>query len=129
MDEKIGINIKEASEILGISKQLMTELTKLKDFPCIKFERRIVINKPQMIEWFNKNSEKQKRVLNFLIQNEGIQTTELEIITDTTNAVLKALEKKEYIEIIEEKIERNPFLNKDIKPTKKLKLTEEQVEK
>ena len=71
-------------------------------------------------------SEKQKRVLNFLIQNEGIQTTELEIITDTTNAVLKALEKKEYIEIIEEKIERNPFLNKDIKPTKKLKLTEEQ---
>ena len=39
MDEKIGINIKEASEILGISKQLMTELTKLKDFPCIKFER------------------------------------------------------------------------------------------
>ena len=33
MDEKIGINIKEASEILGISKQLMTELTKLKDFP------------------------------------------------------------------------------------------------
>ena len=56
MDEKIGINIKEASEILGISKQLMTELTKLKDVPCIKFERRIVINKPQMIEWFNKNS-------------------------------------------------------------------------
>lgn len=46
MDEKIGINIKEASEILGISKQLMTELTKLKDFPCIKFERRSVINKP-----------------------------------------------------------------------------------
>ena len=71
-------------------------------------------------------SEKQKRVLNFLIQNEGIQTTELEIITDTTNSVLKALEKKEYIEIIEEKVERNPFLNKDIKPTKKLKLTEEQ---
>lgn len=71
-------------------------------------------------------SEKQKRVLNFLIQNEGIQTTELEIITDTTNAVLKALEKKEYIEIIEEKVERNPFLNKDIKHTKKLKLTEEQ---
>ena len=56
MDEKIGINIKEASEILGISKQLMAELTKLKDFPCIKFELRIVINKPKMIEWFDKNS-------------------------------------------------------------------------
>ena len=73
-------------------------------------------------------SEKQKRVLNFLMQNEGIQTVELEIITDTTSAVLKALEKKEYIEIIEEKVERNPFVNKEIKPTKNLKLTDEQKE-
>ena len=39
-----------------IRDRLMTELTKLKDFPCIKFERRILINKPMMIEWFNKNS-------------------------------------------------------------------------
>ena len=56
MDEKIGINIKEASEILGISKQLMTELTKLKDFPCIKFERLIVLILLLMIASFNKLS-------------------------------------------------------------------------
>ena len=73
-------------------------------------------------------SEKQKRVLNFLIQNEGIQTVDLEALTDTTSAVLKALEKKEYIEIIEQKVERNPFENKNIKPTTNLKLTEEQQE-
>ena len=73
-------------------------------------------------------SEKQKRVLNFLIQNEVIQTVELEILTDTTNAVLKALEKKEYIEIVEQKVERNPFVNKEIKPTTNLKLTDEQHE-
>ena len=30
MEEKIGINIQEASEILGISKQLMAELTEYK---------------------------------------------------------------------------------------------------
>ena len=71
-------------------------------------------------------SEKQKRVLNFLIQNEGVQTVELEIITDTTNAVLKALERKKYIEIIEQKVDRNPFINKDIKPSINLKLTDEQ---
>ena len=71
-------------------------------------------------------SEKQKRVLNFLIQNEGIQTVELELLTDTTNAVLKALEKKEYIEIIEEKVERNPFIGKNVKHTENLKLTNEQ---
>ena len=73
-------------------------------------------------------SEKQKRVLYFLIQNEGIQTVELEIITDTTSAVLKALEKKGYIEVIEEKVDRNPFNDKEIKPTKNLKLTAEQQE-
>ncbi len=71
-------------------------------------------------------SDKQKRVLNFLIQNDGIQTVDLEDLTDTTSAVLKALEKKEYIEIIEQKVERNPFENKDVKPTTALKLTEEQ---
>ena len=71
-------------------------------------------------------SEKQKRVLNFLMQNEGIQTVDLEILTDTTSVVLKALEKKEYIEIIEQKVERNPFVNKKITPTKNLKLTDEQ---
>ena len=73
-------------------------------------------------------SDKQKRVLNFLMQNEGIQTVDLEIFTDTTSAVLKALEKKEYIEIIEQKVERNPFKNKEVKPTDKLKLTAEQKE-
>ena len=71
-------------------------------------------------------SDKQKRVLNFLIQNDGIQTVDLEALTDTTSAVLKALEKKEYIEIIEQKVERNPFENKNIKPTNNLKLTDEQ---
>ena len=71
-------------------------------------------------------SDKQKRVLNFLIQNDGIQTVDLEVLTDTTSAVLKALEKKEYIEIVEQKVERNPFENKDIKPTTNLNLTDEQ---
>lgn len=49
-------------------------------------------------------SDKQKRVLNFLTQNDGIQTVDLEVLTDTTNAVLKSLEKKEYIEIVEQKV-------------------------
>lgn len=55
MNEKIGINIKEAAEIMGISKKLMADLTKVKGFPCIKFERRIVINRPKMLEWFENN--------------------------------------------------------------------------
>jgi len=33
MGEKIGLNIQEAAKLLGISKQLMTELSKQKGFP------------------------------------------------------------------------------------------------
>ena len=50
--EQIGINIEQAAKMLGISKQLMTKLTKETDFPCIKFQRRIVINKELLPEWF-----------------------------------------------------------------------------
>ena len=71
-------------------------------------------------------SEKQKRVLRFLMQNEDIQTVDLEILTDTTSAVLKTLEKKGYIEIIAKQVERNPFINKKIEKTNHLKLTKEQ---
>jgi len=56
MNEKIGINVEEASKILGISKQLMTELTRQKGFPCIRFKRRIVINKGKLLDWFENNS-------------------------------------------------------------------------
>ena len=55
-DEKIGLNIKEASRLMGINEKLMSELTHVKGFPCIKFKRRIVINKLRLQECFDKNS-------------------------------------------------------------------------
>lgn len=72
-------------------------------------------------------SEKQKRVLQFLINgNEGIHVADLQAITDVSRAVINTLAKNQYIEIIEEKIKRNPFLHKEIKRDKPLKLTDEQ---
>ncbi len=71
-------------------------------------------------------SEKQKRLLSFLFENEGIHIQDLEILTDTTRSIIKTLEKNGYIEIVEQKVERNPFASKNIKPDKSLKLTEEQ---
>jgi len=53
--EQIGINIEQAAKCMGISKQLMAKLTKEVDFPCIKFQRRIVINKELLPEWFKKH--------------------------------------------------------------------------
>lgn len=71
-------------------------------------------------------SERQKRILTFLFENEGIHILDLEILTDTTRAIIKTLEKNEYIEIIQEKVERSPFVNKKVKRDMPLKLTDEQ---
>ena len=72
-------------------------------------------------------SEKQKRVLQFLLNgNQGIHVVDLQAITDSSRAIINTLVKNEYIEIKEEKVERNPFIHKEIKRDKPLKLTDEQ---
>jgi len=71
-------------------------------------------------------SEKQRRLLMFLLENEGIYISDLEIITDVSRSIIKTLEKNGYIEINEEKVDRNPFIHKNIERDKKLKLTKEQ---
>lgn len=71
-------------------------------------------------------SEKHKRLLNFLKENEGVTISEIETFTDCSRAIVKTLEKNGYVEILEQKIERNPLVNKNIAKTTKLKLTEEQ---
>lgn len=71
-------------------------------------------------------SPKQIRALSFLLENEGATIQDIEMFTDTTRAVVKTLEKNGYVEIIEQTVERNPFLNRNIERTEKLKLTEEQ---
>ena len=71
-------------------------------------------------------SEKQKKVLQFLKENEGATVAEIEMFTGSTRAIVKTLEKNGYVEIIEKKVERNPLANKEISKTEDLKLTEEQ---
>ena len=78
------------------------------------------------IEQGKLKSEKQIRILRFLMENDEITISDLELFTDTSRAIIKTLEKNGYIEIIEKQVDRNPFLNKDIQKTEKLKLTDEQ---
>ena len=73
-------------------------------------------------------SEKHIRTLNFLKDNEGIYITDLENIVEITKSIINTLEKNGYIQIVEEKIERNPFKNKEIIPDKKRILNKEQEE-
>lgn len=77
-------------------------------------------------------SDKQKKVINFVKDNEGVTIPEIEMFTDCSRAIINTLIKNEYLERIEETIQRNPLDLKDIEnikkkeKTKKLVLTEEQ---
>ena len=71
-------------------------------------------------------SEKQIKILKFLIENGQMPIADLELFTDTSRNIIKTLENKGYLNIIEKEVERNPFLNKQITKSNKLVLTDEQ---
>ena len=72
-------------------------------------------------------SEKQKRIINFVKDNEGVTIPEIEMLTDCSRAIVKTLVKNGYLELLDKKIERDPLKNKNIGKTNSLKLTEEQT--
>ena len=78
------------------------------------------------IEMGKIKSEKQKKALQFLKNNQEVTISEIEIFTGVTRAIIKTLEKNGYVEIIEKKVERDPLANKEIEKTKDLTLTDEQ---
>lgn len=74
----------------------------------------------------NIKGKKQIEILEFLIDNDGIGILDLEEILKTTRATLRKMEDLGYIEVLEQKVERNPFKGRDVKRDKALPLTEEQ---
>ena len=54
-DEKLGITINEARKMLGIGRNLMLQLVKVKGFPAIRFKKKIIINKELLPKWFAEN--------------------------------------------------------------------------
>ena len=73
-------------------------------------------------------SEKQIRLLSFLKENDGCTVAEIEAFTDCSRAIVKTLEKNGLVQIVEQKIERNPLENREIERTQKLTLNDEQQE-
>ena len=71
-------------------------------------------------------SEKQKRVLNFIKDNEGATVPEIEMFTDCARGIVNTLVKNGCLEMVEKKVERNPLLGRDCEQTHRLHLTEEQ---
>ena len=87
-----------------------------KDIEEIEFE----------IETNKIKSDKHKKILKFVKDNEGATIQEIELFTDCSKAIINTLIKNGYLEIVEKKIKRNPLINKKIEKTKCLELTDEQ---
>ena len=85
------------------------------------------------IRWNKKNldlskikSEKQMRVINFLLENIEAPALEVLDFTDVTRDVFAALQKKGVIDFFDLEVQRNPFFGKHIEKSEKLKLSDEQ---
>lgn len=79
-----------------------------------------------LIETGKLKSEKHIRVAKFLLENDGIYISDLEILADVSKSILKTMEKNGIIEIVEKPIERNPFARKTVEKDEPREFTEEQ---
>lgn len=55
INEKEFLSLKETAKLLGISNQTASRLTNVNGFPCIKLQRRILINKNKLFQWLEQN--------------------------------------------------------------------------
>ena len=130
MSKRYFCNIADCIKLMlqpGTATKTFTNRTKEKNLRFVRLNKSIDEIEFD-IETKKLKSEKQINALKFLYDKEEVLKTELETLTDTSNAILKTLEKNGYIEFIEKQVNRNPFLNKNIEQTSDLKLTEEQQE-
>ena len=128
MSRRYFCNISDCIKLMlppGTSSKVLENRTKDKTGLFVYLKKDVEEIESDIEEGIIK-SPKQIRLLRFLAENEGIHVLDLEQLTDTTRAVTKSLEKKDYLELVEQKIERNPFEFKQVKPDKALPLTDEQ---
>lgn len=51
--EKLSLTIDEAAEMMGVGRNMMLKIAKIDSFPAIQFEKKIIINKKQFVQWFD----------------------------------------------------------------------------
>lgn len=130
MSRRYFCNIADCIKLMlqpGTSAKNFTNRVKEKNSRFVKLKKNIEEIEFD-IETKKLKSEKQIKALKFLNDNPDILKTDLETLTETSNAILKTLEKNGYIEIFEKQVNRNPFINKNVEKTIDLELTEEQKE-
>ena len=97
-----GTNAKDINKRIQDKKINVVYLKK--NFEEINFE----------IETKKLKSEKQIKILNFVKDNEGCTIPDIEMFTDCSRAIVNTLIKNGYLEIVEQKVERNPLETKKL---------------
>jgi len=114
-----------------VLKLLVPPGTKTKiDKVSIKYEKFIQLTDKYLNfrDDFRIKSDKQQRVIDFLLDNKEIPVNILYDVTDTTPAVAKALEAKEICKTYKVEVLRNPFFSKHVKRDTPPRLSSEQEE-
>ena len=91
-----------------------------------KIEFAYLAMKKEELDIESLKGEKQKKVMQFLLRNEGSSVSEIESFTECARSTINSLVNKGYINLQKEKVNRNPLVNKEIEASKKLRLTDEQ---
>ena len=86
----------------------------------------LYLNKDIKIEEKQIRGDKQKRLIEFLKTNEGLEASDIEKIVEVTRATINSLIKKNIVRIEQKQVDRNPLINKKVNSNKKLKLNDEQ---
>lgn len=119
MSKKYFCNLSETIKLL-MPPGTSTNIDGVKE----KTEKWVSIKENANLE--NVKNEKQKRIINFLLDNYEAPVSEIIEFTDTSVSILKTLEKNGLIDFKENIVYRNPFKNKTLEKTLPLELNNEQ---
>ena len=56
-DLPLTLNVREAAEVLRISKSKVYELAQSESFPAIRIGKRVIIPRDKLIQWMNAQAE------------------------------------------------------------------------
>lgn len=131
-DLKENHNIKNLSYIItSLEKQRIINITnKIGSKVNKKFEKYVCLNlsnysASEIIHKISKRATKQQEIIKYLVENKKVSLKVLRDDLDCSLSTIKSLEKKEFIKILDEEINRNP-ITKNYKKSFNLKLTYEQ---
>lgn len=59
--DKMVLSIDETAYVLGVSKPMVYELTKLNDFPCFRIGKRLVVGKDALQRWVDGQCHREEK--------------------------------------------------------------------